>query len=295
MEGRYGGRDATDSHATLAVPLPTGAASLERFEHNGASLVDEIRGLDATADAGGRPVPHLFLLHGWGSSREALRGLATLFEHTHTVHLIDLPGFGEAHSPPADWGTIQYTDLVQQYILATIRGPIVLAGHSFGGRVSVRLAARHLPGVIGLILMGVPGLPRPAFSAGWLRRWWIRQLRKALILLKPVLGPQALDWHTRAYGSRDYLNAGALRSVLVRVVNEDLTESAQAINVPTLLLWGTDDRETPLWLGRKYLQILGSRGQLDLLPHKDHYAFNGTGAHLCGYRIRRWLEATARA
>src|SRR6185436_11560207 len=90
--------------------LSTGAAILERFEHNGASLVDEVRGL-----AVNHGHPHLVLLHGWGSNRESLRGLATLFEHTHTVHLIDLPGFGEAHSPPSDWGTIQYTDLVQQY------------------------------------------------------------------------------------------------------------------------------------------------------------------------------------
>lgn len=265
--------------------MPTGAATLERFEHNGASLVDEVRGRASS--------PHLLLLHGWGSSRESLRGLATLFEHTHTVHLIDLPGFGDAPPPPSDWGTIQYTDLVQEYILNKITGPVIVAGHSFGGRVSVRLAARHLTSVKGLVLMGVPGLPRPAFAAGAVRRWWIRNLRRALRLLTPVIGARGTDWHTRTYGSRDYLNAGVMRSVLVRVVNEDLTESTKAINVPTLLLWGTDDRETPLWLGEKFLRILGGHGQLDVLPHKDHYAFTGTGAHLCGYRIRRWLEAPA--
>ncbi len=236
---------------------------------------------------------HLLFLHGWATDRESLRGLAALFEHTHTVHLIDLPGFGEAQSPPADWGTIEYTDLVQQYILERVPGPVILVGHSFGGRISVRLAARHLPGVHGLVLMGVPGLPQPLFTTRTVRRWWIRTLRKALVALSPVIGNRGVDWHTRTYGSRDYLAAGPLRPVLVKVVNENLTESAEAIACPTLLLWGTADRETPMWLGERYRRILGSRASLERLPHKDHYAFTGTGAHLCGFKIRRWLEASA--
>ncbi len=264
--------------------LPTHATHIERFEHQGAGLIDEIRG---ESDR------HLFFLHGWGGNRDSLRGVATLFEHTHTVHLIDLPGFGEAHSPPADWGTIQYTDLVQQYILERVSGPVTLVGHSFGGRVSIRLAARHLPAIRALVLIGVPGLPQPRFTVKSLRRVWIRLLRRLLTLATPIVGRRGLDWHTRQYGSRDYLAAGALRSVFVRIVNEDLTESAEAIACPTLLLWGTDDREAPMWLAERYKAILGSRGVLDRLPHKDHFPFTGTGAHLCGFRIRRWLEATA--
>ncbi len=258
-------------------------AHIERFEHNGASLIDEVLG-----DAAGR---HLVFLHGWGPSRESLRGIGVLFEHTHTVHLVDLPGFGEAAPPPPDWGTIHYTDLVQQYILDRLSGTVVLVGHSFGGRVSVRLAARHLPQVRALVLMAVPGLPQPAFTRKSVRRWWIRTLRKTLVALKPFIGAAGVEWHTRTYGSKDYLAAGALRSVLVRVVNEDLTESAQAIACPTLLLWGRDDTETPVWLGERYRDLLAGRGTLEVLPHKDHYLYVGTGAHLCGFKIRTWLEA----
>ena len=56
---------------------------------------------------------HLVFLHGWGGSRESLRGIGTLFQHAFRVHLIDLPGFGDAPPPPPDWDTIHYTDLVQ--------------------------------------------------------------------------------------------------------------------------------------------------------------------------------------
>jgi pimeloyl-ACP methyl ester carboxylesterase len=74
-------------------------------------------------------------------------------------------------------------------------------------------------------------------------------------------------------------------------VNEDLTESAKSIECPVLLLWGTDDRETPPSLASRYQQLLDGRATISLLPHKDHYLYTGTGAHLCAFKIRSWLPA----
>jgi pimeloyl-ACP methyl ester carboxylesterase len=233
---------------------------------------------------------HLVLLHGWGANRDSLRGIGTLFQHTHQIHLIDLPGFGEAPPPPGEWDTIHYADLVQQYFLDRLRGGIVLAGHSFGGRVSVRLGARRLPQIKAIVLMGVPGLPQPAWSRRALRRSWIRTLRRVAIALKPILGQGPIDWHTRTYGSKDYLAAGHLRAILVKTVNEDLSESARTIACPVLLVWGTDDTETPPWLADAYRRLIGDKSSVVLLPHKDHFLYSGTGAHLIGQKMRAWLE-----
>jgi pimeloyl-ACP methyl ester carboxylesterase len=261
--------------------LASRVAHVERFEYGGAVLIDEILGSSTTR--------HIVFLHGWGASREALRGIAVLFEHTHQVHLIDLPGFGEAPLPPSDWGTVNYADLVQQFVLDRLHGSVVIVGHSFGGRVSVRLGARRLAPVKGIVLMGVPGLPQPPMSKRALRGRSIRLLRKALIALKPLLGNGPIEWHTRTYGSRDYAAAGDLRPVFVRVVNEDLTESARTIACPVLLIWGTDDAETPVWLAYRYRELIGGRAALTLLPHKDHHLYTGTGAHLIAEKIRQWL------
>jgi pimeloyl-ACP methyl ester carboxylesterase len=263
--------------------LRSGLIDIERFDHGGASLVDEVIGESSQH--------HLVFLHGWGGSRESLRGIAALFQHTHCVHLIDLPGFGEAPVPPSDWDTLHYTDLVQQYVLERVQGSVTLVGHSFGGKVCIRLAARHLAAVRGLVLIGVPGLPQPALSRVALRRVAIRWLRKALRGLQPIVGSRGVEWHTARFGSKDYLAAGALRPIFVRIVNEDLTESAGQIACPTLLLCGTDDTETPPWLAERYASILGSRATLRWLPHKDHFPFTGTGAHLCAQCMREWMTA----
>lgn len=37
-----------------------------------------------------------------------------------------------------------------------------------------------------------------------------------------------------------------MRNTLVKLVNEDLRSNLKEINVPTLLLWGENDTETPL-------------------------------------------------
>jgi pimeloyl-ACP methyl ester carboxylesterase len=263
--------------------LTGGVTQVERFEHGGGTLIDEVFG-DGTDR-------HLVFMHGWGASRESLRGIAVLFQSAYRVHLFDFPGFGEAPPPPADWDTINYADLVQQYLHDCVSGEVVLVGHSFGGRIGIRLAARQLSQIRALVLMGVPGLPPPRFSRVRLRRSVIRTLRKALVAVRPVIGSGPVDWHTRTFGSRDYLAAGQLRSVFVRVVNEDLTENARAIACPVLLIWGSDDREAPASLAHRYQQLLNGRATVEMLPHKDHFPYTGTGAHLCAFKIRSWLPA----
>ena len=266
--------------------MASDVVQLQRFEHNGGVLVDERSG-DPSA-------PHILFLHGWGANRESLRGIATLFQHTHCVHLLDLPGFGEAPVPPEEWGTVDYADLVQQYLLDMVKVPVVLVGHSFGGRVSIRLASRHLPQVRAMVLMGVPGLPQPSLSKAHVRRLGIRWIRRVLQAARPVIGSRGVDWHTARYGSKDYLAAGAMRGVLVKTVTEDLTESARNVACPTLLVWGTDDTETPPWLADRYEALLGPRATKVLLPHKDHFLYSGTGSHLIGQHMRVWLAETVR-
>lgn len=261
--------------------MSTGTPPIERFEHHGATLVVE---------RAGEPVAgHILFLHGWGGNRESLRGIAALFQHEYCVHLLDLPGFGEAPPPPESWGTMEYADLVQQYLLDCVQAPAVLVGHSFGGRVSVRLASRRLPQVREVVLIGVPGLPQPAFSRQKMRRTGIRLLRRVLLALKPLIGEGGVRWHSARFGSKDYQNAGAMRSVLVKTVNEDLTESTVNIACPVLLIWGEEDTEAPAWQARRYAELLGSKSTLMLLPHKDHFPYTGTGAHLIVQKMRSWL------
>ena len=139
--------------------------------------------------------------------------------------------------------------------------------------------------------MGVPGLPDPLWSRRRLRRLWIQWLRKLLYASRGLTGPGPINWHSRRFGSKDYQGAGELRSVLVRVVNEDLSESARSAGCPVLLLWGAEDADAPPSLAIRFQQLMHGRASLVILPHKDHHLQTGTGAHLCGLKIREWMQA----
>ena len=75
--------------------------------------------------------------------------------------------------------------------------------------------------------------------------------------------PSAGGWRTRLrawsaerFGSEDYRAAGRLRPTFLRVVNEDLRALLPAIQAPTLLIWGDEDRETPLAQGQLMAQAI---------------------------------------
>ena len=95
-------------------------------------------------------------------------------------------------------------------------------------------------------------------------------------------------------GSPDYQKASPImKQVLVRVVNEDLSPDLSAIRCPVLLIWGSEDRETPLWMGRKMeKEIHGAR--MIVYRDEDHFAYYHQGFRFmrdvcaflgCGYDL----------
>ena len=95
-------------------------------------------------------------LHGWARSREDLAGpLAGL-----NALAVDLPGFGASPEPPEAWDSRAYAALIAE-VLAGLDRPQVLLGHSFGGRVAVKLAAGWLVERAGFG-KGYPGDGAPA-------------------------------------------------------------------------------------------------------------------------------------
>lgn len=223
--------------------------------------------------------------HGWGQSHAAFLPLAQGFESRYRHILLDLPGFGESLVPPESWGTAEYADFLAEF-LETIPGRKLWIGHSFGCRVGLRLAARHPQAVEGVFLISAAGLKRKLNFRTRTYRAIRRQVFKTLRAGIPF-GVRA-EWLYRSFGSPDYRNAGALRPVFVRVVNEDLTEVARQIRCPVQFVYGDKDTETPPELGTRF-QALIPGSSLSILPNLDHYTVLGQGRH----RVAALLAAFA--
>ena len=240
--------------------------------------------------AGAAPpgAPELVWAHGWGHSHAALAPLAEAMRSRADSWLVDFPGFGASPVPPAAWGTADYADAAAAWLAGLPPYRRVWVGHSFGCRVGLQLAARHPQAVAALLLIAAAGLPPHRSLAERARRLPRRLAFKALRTLTAE-GP-ARERLRERYGSRDYREAGAMRPVLVKAVNEDLSEAARAVRCPTVLVHGGDERESPPEIAAR-LQALIPGAQLHLLRGFDHWTILGDGRHQVTHLLGRLLES----
>jgi pyruvate dehydrogenase E2 component (dihydrolipoamide acetyltransferase) len=104
----------------------------------------------------GSGVP-VVLLHGFSGDLNNWRGLFAGARADFPVLALDLPGHGASpRAIPADAEAL--CALVEASIAAHVTGPLVLAGHSLGGAVAARIAARGGLDVRGLCLFAPAGL-----------------------------------------------------------------------------------------------------------------------------------------
>lgn len=230
---------------------------------------------------------HLIWGHGWGQSAAALVPLAETLKPFASSSVIDFPGFGKSSTPPESWGTAEYADFIAEWMGRLPVSRVVWAGHSFGGRVGIQLAARH-PGLLsGMVLIASAGLRRRR-TLGERLRFGLRKtaFKTARRFIRE--GPH-LDRLRQRFGSADYRSAGAMRPILTRVVGEDLSEQAKAVRCPTLLIYGTADTETPPEIGER-LKALIPKSELALLTGFNHLSVLSEGRHQVILRIRKFLE-----
>ena len=241
--------------------------------------------------AGTQTQPDIVWLHGWGQTGESLLPLARLFSHQAHNHVPDLPGFGQTPMLHEGASSADYADALYQVLnklgIGTRRP--VLIGHSFGARVAIRFAARYPESLGGIVLIAGAGLKRRRSLGFRLRAQALRMVGKSARLLDSLFKSNLQTAFRTRFGSADYRNAGLLRGTLVSVVNEDLTEQAQQVNVPTLLIYGAEDDATPPEFGERYKSLIPD-ATLHVLQGFGHLDVLNRGAWQCQSLIEGFLE-----
>lgn len=216
------------------------------------------------------------LLHGWGSNIKLFANLIDLLSKKYTVVAMDMPGFGESQEPPSAWCVDDYVDFVIDFLKDYSNKEITFLGHSFGGRVIIKLNSRKdLDFKINkVILVDSAGIMPPKSNKKSFRTYYYKFGKAVLSTgLVQKIAPDALENFRKKMGSADYAAASPLmRQVLVKVVNEDLEPLIPNIKCPTLLVWGVNDTATPLSDGEKMEKLIKDSG-LVKLENAGHYSF----------------------
>ncbi len=190
--------------------------------------------------------PSLLLIHGAGGNRtqwpKTLRPLAT-----YETFVLDLPGHGRS-TPPGCTTIDDFADAVIPFIQSSPK-PMVVVGHSMGGGIAQTIALKQLPNVVGLVLIGTS-----------------TRLPVSKAILDNVLDNPAVTidfvvrhaWSESVLDEMRALTRQVFAAVPPVILHDDFTACNQfnltgqlsTINMPTLVISGSEDKMTPAKYGR---------------------------------------------
>lgn len=221
---------------------------------------------------------HVLMLHGWGCEIKHFAPIADSLQSDYHITVIDFPAHGQSSPPPQPWGVADFAACVKALMLRLDIAPCDIIAHSFGGRVALYLAANEPQLVKRLVLTGCAGIKKPQTpeqqkrSARYQR---LKGLYQSLGRVAPFKGlsDRLLSELRQKYGSPDY-NALSedMKKTFVKVVNEDLSPLLPSVQASTLLVWGENDTETPLWMGQQMEKEIPDAG-LVIFENDDHFAY----------------------
>lgn len=231
----------------------------------------------------GEPV---LLLHGFGASSYAWRGVLPRLASTYRVVAPDLNGFGYTQRPE---GFKSYTGFGQVAMLLSLMDELGIerahvVGHSYGGALALTLAHQHPERVRSLVLIDAA---HPKY---------LHERRTALAAVKPILGLYLRSVALRPENVRQALENTIHddRQVTPEVVDAyferlrvegatrayfGLTAPYEAqpapvvfreIETPTLAIWGQDDPLISVETGLHASQELGDLRSFVVLSDTGH-------------------------
>lgn len=216
------------------------------------------------------------LLQGWGTSCDIYDGVASSINSKYRVVQFDMPGFGDSDEPKDAWSVDDYADFFLEFMQKLEIKRAALWGHSYGGRVIIKLVSREsIPLEIDRVVL--------VDSAGVLPKRSLKQKIKTMqykVIKKIVninavnkLFPELIDEWRGRQGSEDYKNATPImRQCLVKAVNEDLTPLFKKNKMETLLVWGDLDTATPISDAKIMEEYMENAG-LAVIQGTGHFCF----------------------
>lgn len=203
--------------------------------------------------------PDLLLLHGTGASLHTWAGWHEQLQDSFRVISLDLPAFGlTGPHPEGDYSISAYVAFLEAFAKKITLDSFHLAGNSLGGLIAWSYAATHPERITKLILVDASGFPRnkPTPLAIRLARYPVVSHILRYVTPKPLfrqtlsevygdpeaVAPETVDRYYQLFQRTGNRQAYIERA---RETHKVPTGPLRELNVPTLILWGEQDRWIP--------------------------------------------------
>jgi pimeloyl-ACP methyl ester carboxylesterase len=268
------------SKAIEATGWPAGGEPMGPYERI------ELHGHEVGFQAAGSGPP-LVLLHGITSTSDAWRDVMPRLAERYTVIAPDMIGHGQSAKPRGDYSLGAYAAGVRDLlaVLGFERGSVV--GHSFGGGIAMQFSYLFPEYVERMVLISSGGLGKevhPLLRAAvlpgseWVmpliaREWSVRAgdaVRTVAGKLGLEAGPDLAEF-ARGYAS---LTDDGAREAFIHTMRSVIDHNGQRVSaldrlyladqLPTLIIWGTNDPVIPVEHGRNAHEVVGHSRYVEL-------------------------------
>ena len=161
-------------------------------------------------------------------------------------------------------------DHVARTIFALDLPPVVMCGNSLGGLVSVEVCLRYPERVAGLVLAGSAGIFERSLTSGERpkpSREFVRSIGLDIFADEALITDEMVEEWYQSVLDRDYVR------FLLRVARATrdwrLTDDLQRLDLPTLIVWGRDDKVTPPAVAEEFKRKI-ARSRLEYIEGCGH-------------------------
>lgn len=232
----------------------------------------------------------MVLVHGLGQNAakdwDPIR--ETLSKKYHLI-LLDLPGFGKSEKSPEFYTPTNYAKLISQVIEKFSKEEkAIVVGHSLGGAVTLRFAYDYPELIKELILIDAAGILYRSifikhlsqFSQKSKKRYPFMGLINKVKRGINILSQNIIEFTDKYTSLQDlFMKNEQVRASLAKdkttfraataLIEENFTDAINQMKVPTLIIWGDDDKVAPLRVG-KLLNYRLKNSHLIILKETGH-------------------------
>lgn len=248
--------------------------------------------IDSGAPAGGEDRAPIVFIHGLSSYMGFWEYQVDHFAKERRVLALDLPGYGASDRPDATYSPQWYADVVSEWMFGVGIDRAVVVGHSMGGQIAMELALNHPERVERLVLSAPAGIEtfNPG-AAGFMKSFWTEsramesteeQVRANFVTMVFNTVDDSVERliqeRVRLGQSPRFAGTSvAVSRSIAGMVDNPVAERAKAIAVPTLIVYGSEDRmiPNPIFTGGRTRSIAERAHRL--IPHSRLVMVEGAG------------------
>ena len=214
----------------------------------------------------------IIILPGWGDVKHTYSFIMNYFMNDYTIYYFDYPSFGNSPSLDIEFEMEDYALMILSFFKKKrIYNPIIIA-HSFGGRIVSLLLGKYQYSCQKLVLIDVAGIKH--FSIKLLFKKKIYQLLKLFLYFIPTCKKSYYrEKLFILFSSSDYKKVSIpMRKTFQNILKMNLKKYYKNILCETLILWGKNDKDTPLKDATTLHKIIPNSG-LIVYQKSGHFSY----------------------